>query len=102
MGRAEERKALRVAITDTLRGRTLTGEEIAAELTDLAPRNQVETEILNLVGKMMVCGIYRDGWGKSQRYELFEDVVKRLKARELEERGKRSARPRTRRADRIA
>lgn len=102
MGAAADRKALRVAITDVLRGQTLTGEEIADRLTDVAPRNQVETEILRLVGAMVVCGIYRDGYKLAQRYELFEDVVKRLKKREEEGRGCRGARPRTRRVDRIA
>lgn len=103
MGLVESRKALRLAITDTLRGRTLTAEQIAYELRDVAPRNRVETEILRLVGQLVVCGIYQESkQDRAQRYELFEDVVKRLKEREKEGRGRRGARPRRRRADRIA
>ncbi len=97
------RKALRLAITDTLRGRSLTAEEIAAELVDVAPRNRVETEILRLVGSMVVCGVYQRGGDRAQRYELFDDVVARLKKRAEEERGsRRSARPSLRRAERVA
>ena len=76
----DKRKRLRAAILAQLGRQQMSAHELADELEHLAPYNQVRRELLNLVGKNLVCSL--ETKGKYDLYESWERAVERVRAKQ--------------------
>lgn len=97
-GEKRRRRELAVSLSEVLDRRALTLDELEERFDGVASRRQIIRELDRLVGRMVLCSKRREDG--VQVYESWGRVIERMKSsRQV---GPRSARPRGRRADRIA
>lgn len=92
------RRELSVRLSEMLDRREMTLDELEARFDGEFTRRQIIRELDRLVGRLVLCSRRRDNG--VQAYESWARVIDRLKRSEREQ--VRGARPRSRRADRIA
>jgi hypothetical protein len=97
-GEKRRRRELAVSLSEVLDRRALTLDELEERFEGVASRRQIIRELDRLVGRLVLCS--KRGEDGVQVYESWGRVIERMKSSRRE--GPRSARPRGRRADRIA
>ncbi len=97
-GEKRRRRELAVRLSEVLDRRAMTLDELEERFGGVASRRQIIRELDRLVGRMVLCSKRRDDG--VQVYESWGRVIERMKRSRREE--PRSARSRSRRAERIA
>lgn len=97
-GEQARRRALSVRLSEILDRGEMTLDDLEARFVGEFSRRQIIRELDRLVGRLILCSRRRDDG--VQVYESWARVIDRMKRSERER--VRSARPRGRRADRIA